>query len=135
MRWLQGCRTYKSAAPRSGRFKSARPTLARQFSSEPATKRGPMTIRFRAMLAVATALAVGSFASSAQSQAPYPSQTIKLIVPYAPGGFPDTVARVLGKRMQQRMGQSVIVENRPGANGALAANALSSSPPDGYTLV
>jgi len=72
---------------------------------------------------------------AAQSQAPYPSQTIKLIVPNAAGGLPDTVSRIVGRRLQERLTQSVVVENRPGANGRVAVTALLSSPPDGYTFV
>jgi tripartite-type tricarboxylate transporter receptor subunit TctC len=71
----------------------------------------------------------------AQGQVPYPSQTIKLMVPTSAGGLPDTVARIVGRRLQERLGQSVVVENRPGANGRIAVAALLSSPADGYTFV
>ncbi len=92
-----------------------------------------MPIHFRVVFA---ALLVCAFAAtSARSQAPYPHQLIKIVVPYAPGGFPDTVARTVGKRLQQRTGQTVVIENRPGANGGIAANAISSAPADGYTLM
>jgi tripartite-type tricarboxylate transporter receptor subunit TctC len=70
-----------------------------------------------------------------QAQAPYPSQSIRLIVPYAAGGVPDTVARFVGARLQERIGQSVIVENRPGGNGSVAAAAIAGVPADGYTLL
>lgn len=65
----------------------------------------------------------------------YPAKPIKLIVPYAPGGFPDTVARVYAQKLTERLGQSVVVENRAGANGVVAAQALSGAPKDGYTLM
>ena len=71
----------------------------------------------------------------AASQTPYPSQTIKLMVPNAAGGLPDTVARIVGRRLQDRMAQSVVIENRPGANGRVAVAALLSAPADGYTLL
>ena len=71
----------------------------------------------------------------ARAQAPYPNQGIRLIVPYAAGGVPDTVARFLGQRLQERVGQSVVVENRPGGNGSVAAAAITSAPADGYTLM
>jgi tripartite-type tricarboxylate transporter receptor subunit TctC len=71
----------------------------------------------------------------ARSEAPYPSQTIKLLVPNAAGGLPDTVARIVGRRLQERLAQSVVIENRPGANGRVAVAALLSSPADGYTLL
>lgn len=91
-------------------------------------------LRF-ALVALAT-LAVCALAPwSVQAQAPYPNQGIKLIVPYAPGGLPDTVARIVAQRLQERLAQSVVVENRPGGNGSVAAAALMSSPADGYTLM
>ena len=62
-------------------------------------------------------------------------QPIRLIVGYAPGGGVDTAARIVAKRIQQNLGQSVIVENRPGAGGIISANALASSPHDGSTLL
>jgi tripartite-type tricarboxylate transporter receptor subunit TctC len=82
------------------------------------------------------ALFVCSLASwPAQGQAPYPSQGIRLIVPYAAGGVPDTVARLVGQRLHENIGQAVVVENRPGGNGSVAAAALAAMPADGYTLL
>jgi tripartite-type tricarboxylate transporter receptor subunit TctC len=72
---------------------------------------------------------------TARSQTTYPSQAIRLIVPYAAGGVPDTVARFVGQRLQERTGQSVVVENRPGGNGSVAAATIASAPADGYTLM
>jgi tripartite-type tricarboxylate transporter receptor subunit TctC len=69
-----------------------------------------------------------------RSQQQYPSQSIKLIVPYAPGGVPDTTARLLAQRLQDRIGQTVIVENRAGGNGGVAAAVIAAAPADGYTL-
>jgi tripartite-type tricarboxylate transporter receptor subunit TctC len=80
---------------------------------------------------LATSLAL---AQAAQAQA-FPSKPIKLVVPYAPGGLPDTVARVLAQRLQEALGQSVVVENKAGAGGAVAAAALAQAPADGYTLL
>jgi tripartite-type tricarboxylate transporter receptor subunit TctC len=74
-------------------------------------------------------------APSALAQSAYPSQTVKLMVPNPAGGLPDTVARIVGKRLQERLGQSVVIENKPGANGRVAVAALLSAPPDGYTLL
>ena len=71
----------------------------------------------------------------AHSSTPYPSQPIKLIVPNPAGGLPDTVSRIVGRRLQERLGQSVVVENRPGANGRVAVAAVLNSPADGYTLL
>jgi tripartite-type tricarboxylate transporter receptor subunit TctC len=71
---------------------------------------------------------------AANAQAQYPSQPIKLIVPYAPGGVPDTTARLLAQRLQERIGQTVVVENRAGGNGGVAAGVIAAAPADGYTL-
>jgi tripartite-type tricarboxylate transporter receptor subunit TctC len=71
----------------------------------------------------------------AQSQAPYPSQPIKFVVPYPAGGLPDTVARIVARRLQERLGQPVVLENRPGANGGIAVAALANTPADGYTFM
>jgi tripartite-type tricarboxylate transporter receptor subunit TctC len=71
----------------------------------------------------------------ASAQTGYPDRAIKLIVPYAPGGVPDTTARLLAQQLQLRVGQSVPVENRPGGNGAVAAAAINAAPADGYTLL
>jgi tripartite-type tricarboxylate transporter receptor subunit TctC len=72
---------------------------------------------------------------TAHSQSAYPTQPIKCIVPFPPGGLPDTVARIVSRRLQERLGQPVIIENRPGANGGIAAAELVNSPADGYTLM
>ena len=73
-------------------------------------------------------------AATARGQATYPSQAIRLIVPYAPGGVPDTTARLLAQRLQDRVGQTVVVENRAGGNGSVAAAVIAAAPADGYTL-
>lgn len=64
----------------------------------------------------------------------YPSKPIRLIVPDAPGGSPDILGRILAQKLSDSMGQQVVVENRPGAAGLLAAEAASRAAPDGYTL-
>ncbi len=74
-----------------------------------------------------------SFAGQAQDA--YPSRLIRFVVPYSPGGLPDTVARIFAQRLGDRLGQSVVVDNRPGANGVVAAQALATAPRDGYTFL
>lgn len=74
--------------------------------------------------------------SGAQAQpAPFPSRTVTLIVPYAPGGLPDTIARTVGQKLSEKWGQPVVIENRPGGNGVVAAQYLIARPADGYTLM
>ncbi|NUA27796.1 Bug family tripartite tricarboxylate transporter substrate binding protein [Cupriavidus basilensis] len=82
-------------------------------------------------------LAAAAFAPTAALASPdaWPNKAVRLIVPYAPGGLPDTVARVLSQQLTQRLGKPFVVENRPGANGVVAAQALKSSPADGYTFL
>ena len=65
----------------------------------------------------------------------YPNRPIRLIVPFAAGGAVDVLARLLGSKLSEQVGQPVIVENRPGAGGTLAADAVAKSPPDGYTIL
>ena len=69
------------------------------------------------------------------AQPAYPTKPVTLIVPYAPGGLPDTVARVVGQKLSDKWGQPVVVENKPGGNGVVAAQALATRPADGYTLM
>jgi tripartite-type tricarboxylate transporter receptor subunit TctC len=97
----------------------------------------PHPITRRASLARATALALSGIylPNSAIAQAGYPNRAIKFVVPYAAGGLPDTVARIFAQRLGERLGQSVVVDNKPGANGVVAAQVLASSPKDGYTLL
>ncbi len=82
------------------------------------------------------ALAALSLATVVQAQAPaWPSKPVKLIVAFAAGGPIDLAARVVADGMSQRLGQSVFVENRTGANGAIAAEAVKASPADGHTVL
>jgi tripartite-type tricarboxylate transporter receptor subunit TctC len=67
--------------------------------------------------------------------ADYPSQTIKIVVPFPPGGGVDVVARVIAPRLTELLGQAVIIENRGGAGGSLGATAVAQAPHDGYTLL
>jgi tripartite-type tricarboxylate transporter receptor subunit TctC len=78
-------------------------------------------------------LVVGSHDVSAKDE--YPAQTVKIVVPFAAGGGVDVVARIVAPRLSEVLGQSVVIENRGGAGGALGAAAVAQSLPDGYTLL
>jgi tripartite-type tricarboxylate transporter receptor subunit TctC len=71
----------------------------------------------------------------ASAQSPFPSRSVHIFVPYPAGGGVDILARTLGDVVSRQWGQSVIVENRPGAGGVVASQALATSAPDGYTLI
>ena len=73
--------------------------------------------------------------SSAASAQAFPSKPVKLVVPYPAGGFPDTVARVMAKALTEKWNQQVVIDNRPGGNGAVAAQTVKAAPADGYTLL
>jgi tripartite-type tricarboxylate transporter receptor subunit TctC len=71
----------------------------------------------------------------AVAQAPYPSKPIKWIVPYTPGGITDSVTRVVAQKLEERLGQPVVIENKPGANSIVGADYVAKSAPDGYTML
>jgi tripartite-type tricarboxylate transporter receptor subunit TctC len=86
------------------------------------------------MIRIATALLALCFAAGALAQA-YPAKPIRLVVTFAAGGGTDLAARTVVPKLSEALGQPIVVENRAGANGALGADAVAKSPPDGYTLV
>src|SRR5829696_753197 len=83
---------------------------------------------------LALAVAAGVHAQTASAQA-YPTKPIRVIVPLAPGGGNDTLARFISKQMNEGLGQPVIVENRPGGGGLVGGEFVARAAPDGYTLV
>jgi tripartite-type tricarboxylate transporter receptor subunit TctC len=89
--------------------------------------------RRTAILAAVCTLA--SFAFPALAQTAYPTKPITAIVPFPPGGSTDAIARALGPKIQQKLGQPLIVENKPGATGAIGAGLVKNAAPDGYTIM
>ncbi len=84
---------------------------------------------------LAAALIACTAAPFAGAQAPYPSRPVRVLIPYPPGGTADLLARVLGQKLSEALGQGFVIENRGGAGGNLAAEAAAKSAPDGYTLL
>jgi tripartite-type tricarboxylate transporter receptor subunit TctC len=88
----------------------------------------------RSLLAF-TGLMLGGLCTGALAQSAYPTQNIKIVVPFTPGTGMDTIARVVAPRLAERLGQSVVVQNQPGASGNIGADAVAKSTPDGYTIL
>ena len=86
-------------------------------------------------LRLATAAAVACAISQSALALDYPTKPVRLIVGVAPGGANDTVARLVAQTLSERLGQPVVVENRPGAGGNIGLEAAANAPPDGYTLL
>ncbi len=84
--------------------------------------------------AVGLLLAMGLVADAAAQAGDYPSRSIKMIIPYAPGGTDDVTGRIVGKKLSEMFGQPVIVENHPGVGGTVAMGLTAKSTPDGYTI-
>ncbi len=84
------------------------------------------------LIGIATAVTVGIGAASAQTD--YPNKPIHVLIPFAPGGASDFVARVMQNKLTEILGQQIVVDNRPGAAGVLATEIAAHAPPDGYTL-
>ena len=83
----------------------------------------------------ALTLGTALLAAAAHAQTAWPTKQIRILVGYAAGGSTDVTARLIGQALSERLGQPVIIENRPGAGGNLAAEATAKADPDGYTLL
>jgi tripartite-type tricarboxylate transporter receptor subunit TctC len=84
---------------------------------------------------VAIALSAGLVLFGAASAQQYPTKPIRLMVPFAPGGANDVVARIVAIRLGEALGQPVVVDNRGGAGGTIGADIVAKAPPDGHTLL
>ena len=91
-----------------------------------------MSNTFRYLAFAASCLLLAPMGAAAQT---YPSRQITLIVPFAPGGPADFLGRLVGQKMGEDLGQQIVVDNRPGANTIIGAQAVAKAAPDGYTLL
>ena len=95
----------------------------------------PVTRRTTLVAGLGLIAASGSARAQGGGTGDWPSRTIRLIVPFTPAGTTDIAARILAERLTQRLGQQVVVENRPGAGGNVGSDAVAKADPDGYTLL
>src|SRR5262245_25762658 len=93
----------------------------------------PMTLPRRRFLCLASAAAGLSTVPLAWAD-DYPTRSVTIVVPFTPAGSTDMVARMLAQKLEQRLGKSFVVENRPGAGTLIAASAVAKAPADGYVL-
>src|SRR3954466_12060487 len=110
-------------APRNGRLGAAREN-----------NRGGRSMLRRWLLLPAFVVSLLSW-SPAWAQSSWPPKPIRWVVPYTPGGITDSVTRLVTHELEQRLGQNIVVENRPGANSIVGAEMVARSAPDGYTIV
>jgi tripartite-type tricarboxylate transporter receptor subunit TctC len=89
----------------------------------------------RQKITAIAALLISTLSLGVSAQSTYPTQAIKIIVPFTPGTGMDTIARVVAPRLAERLGQSVVVQNQPGASGNIGADAVAKSTPDGHTIL
>jgi tripartite-type tricarboxylate transporter receptor subunit TctC len=90
---------------------------------------------YRKIIAVVAVLALSFATVCSAGAASYPSRPVSLVVAFTPGGPSDVIARILGRRMHEVLGQPFVIDNRPGAGGNIAAEAVANAAPDGYTLL
>src|SRR4051794_26003731 len=93
------------------------------------------TLRRLAIAAASTCIVLTSATTVAQSTAVYPGKSIKIIVPFPPGGATDIMTRNVAQKLNEAWKQPVVVENRSGANGIIGADAVAKAPADGYTYL
>jgi tripartite-type tricarboxylate transporter receptor subunit TctC len=93
------------------------------------------TMKFQTLFAFALAVPALASPTLAQAQAAWPDKTVKMVIPFPPGGTLDKVGRMLAQRLQEQFGQTFVVENKPGGNGVIGGDAVAKAAADGYTLL
>src|SRR5712671_215453 len=101
------------------------------YNFQNSVRNNGMSIRTIHVAVVLLALAMSGMAAAAES---WPTHSIRLVVPFAPGGSSDVAARVFSQKLSERLGQQIVVDNRSSAGGIVGAELLARSSPDGYTL-
>src|SRR6201986_3626715 len=94
-----------------------------------------VSLEYYLMFVRMAALALAVFALTQPAEAEYPDHTIRIIVPFAPGGGTDVLARIIAQNLGNKWGQTVVVENQAGASGAIGSRIVMKAAPDGYTLL
>jgi len=92
-------------------------------------------VRMRARMTLATVLCCGLAVMPAFAQAPYPNRPVRMVVPFPPGASNDVIGRAIAERLQEALGQPIVVDNRGGAGTTIGTHLVAKSPPDGYTLM
>jgi len=105
------------------------------MSCSPRRRRTPSSPRVRRGVAVALLAALLPWTSATAQTTPFPSRTVTIVVPFPPAGGADTLARVLAPKLSALWGQTVVIENRPGASGRIGTEQVANAPADGHTLV
>ncbi len=133
--------TYTARRLLAGARNKAVAHMTQHIGFDPSISWRRQTMKAKTLMTTVAALLPAILASAAALAAPasdagtFPAHPIRLVVPFPPGGPTDLVSRVIAKRMSDELGQQVLVDNRPGANGNIAADIVAKAPADGYTVL